>query len=211
MVLLDEADVFLEERSTVNLDRNALVSGEFDLAESHCHNLILTFTVFLRMLEYYDGNAQIVSIAKKKKVEFSQLYLGILILTSNRVGIFDEAFKSRIQLNLRYQNLDRKQRLKIWRNFISRLERLAENIDGFEIDAEDILGHIDKLATPELNGREIRNAISTARQLARYREQALGYNHLEAVIAEAEKFDQYLKDLHEGFTADERQNDKGAR
>lgn len=172
VVLLDEADVFLEERSTVNLDRNALVS------------------VFLRMLEYYDG---------------------ILILTSNRVGIFDEAFKSRIQLSLRYQNLDRTQRLEIWRNFISRLERLADDIDGLEIDAKDILDHIDKLATPELNGREIRNAISTARQLARYRKQALGYTHIQAVIAEAEKFDQYLQNLHEGFSADERQNDKGER
>ncbi|KAI7776596.1 hypothetical protein LA080_004746 [Diaporthe eres] len=164
VVLLDEADVFLEQRSLVNLDRNALVSG-------------------------------------------------ILILTSNRVGIFDEAFKSRIQLNLRYQNLNRGQRLEIWRNFISRLERLAggDSRGGLEIDAEDILSHIDNLAKPELNGREIRNAISTARQLARYRKQPLGYKHLQSVIAEAEKFDQYLKDLHEGFSADERQNDKGER
>lgn len=127
------------------------------------------------------------------------------------MGIFDEAFKSRIQLNLRYQNLDKDQRLEIWRNFISRLERLACNSGGLEIDANDIISHIDNLATPELNGREIRNAISTARQLARYRDQALGYNHLQSVIAEAEKFDQYLKNLHEGFTADERQNDKGER
>lgn len=127
------------------------------------------------------------------------------------MGIFDEAFKSRIQLNLRYQNLDRSQRLEIWRNFISRLGKLADSRGGLEINAQDILSHIDDLAAPGLNGREIRNAISTARQLARYRGQALGYNHLRAVIAEAEKFDEYLKDLHEGFTADERQNDKGER
>ena len=57
VLLLDEADVFLEERSMSDLERNSLVS------------------VFLRILEYYDG---------------------ILILTSNRVGTFDEAFKSRI-------------------------------------------------------------------------------------------------------------------
>lgn len=128
------------------------------------------------------------------------------------MGIFDEAFKSRIQLNLRYQNLDSSQRLEIWRNFISRLERLAGggNRGAPEIDATDILSHINKLATPELNGREIRNAISTARQLARYRKQPLGYKHLQSVIAESEKFDQYLKDLH-GFSADELQNDKGER
>lgn len=129
------------------------------------------------------------------------------------MGIFDEAFKSRIQLNLRYQNLDRGQRLEIWRNFISRLERLADGDSrgGLKVDATDILSHIDNLAAPSLNGREIRNAISTARQLARYRKQPLGYEHLQSVIAEAEKFDQYLKDLHEGFSADERQNDKGER
>lgn len=128
------------------------------------------------------------------------------------MGIFDEAFKSRIQLNLRYQNLDRGQRLKIWRNFIHRLERLStDNTGGLKIDAKDILSHIEDLAMPELNGREIRNVISTARQLARYRGQALRYNHLESVIAEAGKFDRYLKDLRNGFSADELQHDKGER
>lgn len=37
VVLLDEADVFLEQRTLTDLQRNALVS------------------VFLRVLEYYDG------------------------------------------------------------------------------------------------------------------------------------------------------------
>lgn len=57
VVLLDEADIFLEQRSLEDLERNALVS------------------LFLRVLEYYDS---------------------ILILISNRVGIFNEAFRSRI-------------------------------------------------------------------------------------------------------------------
>lgn len=54
--------------------------------------------------------------------EFTEPKLGILILTSNRVGTFDEAFKSRIQLNVRYQSLDESQRHKIRSNFIRRLE-----------------------------------------------------------------------------------------
>ena len=33
MLLLDEADVFLAERNLENLSRNALVSGEFSLAD----------------------------------------------------------------------------------------------------------------------------------------------------------------------------------
>src|SRR6202043_2614411 len=90
VVLLDEAGVFLEERSLTDLQRNALVS------------------VFLRVLEYYEG---------------------ILILTSNRVGTFDEAFKSRIQLSLHYDNLTRPQRSKIWKNFLNRLKQMDKECD----------------------------------------------------------------------------------
>ncbi|KAH8714027.1 P-loop containing nucleoside triphosphate hydrolase protein, partial [Phaeosphaeriaceae sp. PMI808] len=127
VVLLDEADVFLEERDMKDLKRNALVS------------------VFLRALEYYDG---------------------ILILTSNRVGTFDEAFKSRIQLALHYENLGFIQRKKIWRNFISRIQTLEQSSSA---DIEDILDHNNKLSKEVMNGREIRNAITIARQLAQFR------------------------------------------
>ena len=168
VVLLDEADVFLEERGLADLQRNALVS------------------VFLRVLEYYDG---------------------ILILTSNRVGTFDEAFKSRIQLALHYENLTMSQRKKIWRNFINRLKSL----DDQEIDFDDIDCYIDELANHEMNGRQIRNAITTARQLAKYKEKHLSYTHLKHVIAVAGKFDKYLKGVKEGFTDDQIARDGGLR
>ncbi|CAI7642308.1 unnamed protein product [Penicillium pancosmium] len=87
VVLRDEADVFLKERSLDQLERNALVS------------------VFLRVLEYYEG---------------------ILILTSNRVGTFEEAFKSRIQLALHYKNLSVDQRQRIWWNFLDRFRVMEE-------------------------------------------------------------------------------------
>ncbi|KAI1827299.1 hypothetical protein F4861DRAFT_550865 [Xylaria intraflava] len=185
VVLLDEADVFLEQRSLSNLERNALVS------------------VFLRVLEYYDG---------------------ILILTSNRVGIFDEAFRSRIQLTLRYENLNQHQRYKIWENFIRRLERLestrlalasspssAPEASGCGFDFEDIRVHIAELAECNLNGREIRNAISTARQLARYKNEPLAYKHLERVIKETRKFEEYVTELNRGFSSDEIRKDRGER
>jgi AAA+ superfamily predicted ATPase len=160
VVLLDEADVFLEERSLKDLQRNALVSA------------------FLRVLEYYDG---------------------ILILTSNRVGTFDAAFKSRIQLALHYQNLDFPSRRKIWRNFMNRLKNMEEP----NIDFEDIADHIDDLAKEDMNGRQIRNAITTARQLAQYKGKDFCYAHLKHVISVAGKFDKYLRTVKEGFSDDE--------
>ncbi|OAL03335.1 P-loop containing nucleoside triphosphate hydrolase protein [Phaeosphaeriaceae sp. SRC1lsM3a] len=182
VVLLDEADVFLEQRSLTDLERNALVS------------------VFLRVLEYYEG---------------------ILILTSNRVGTFDEAFKSRIQLSLHYENLDRSQRQKIWTNFLSRLrdmnnkvtsiEPTTQKTDPIDIDFDDISCYMSELADIEMNGRQIRNAITTARQLAKFKKEQMSYRHLKHVIGVSSKFDKYLEGVREGFTDDQIMRDGGIR
>ncbi|KAI9162830.1 ATPase family AAA domain-containing protein [Paramyrothecium foliicola] len=150
VVLLDEADVFLEERTLSDLDRNALVS------------------VFLRVLEYYNG---------------------IMILTSNRVGHFDEAFKSRIQLALHYESLTQTQRQSIWVNFIKHLH----NSGGCEMDFADLQLHIEALSKEKMNGRQIRNAITTARQLADFKGLKLSYKIIKEVIDIAAKFDHYLQ------------------
>lgn len=101
-------------------------------------------------------------------------YDGTLTLTSNRVGTFDEAFKSRIQLALHYPNLDMAQRKQIWKNFTHRLDSLEE-----DVDTDTILASINKLAKYEMNGHQIRNAIIMARQLAFFREETLTTKHLE--------------------------------
>ncbi|KAK0634097.1 P-loop containing nucleoside triphosphate hydrolase protein, partial [Immersiella caudata] len=151
VVLLDEADVFLEERTVTDQKQNAIVS------------------VFLRALEYYDG---------------------ILILTTNRVGTFDEAFKSRIHLAIRYTQLDEDQRVEIWRNFIRMLSKTKERVD-----TNDLERNIPKLAQVELNGRQIRNVITLARYLARFRKQMLVYQHVQDAFASVVKFDEYLLEL----------------
>ncbi|PYH70187.1 ATP-binding protein [Aspergillus vadensis CBS 113365] len=168
VVLLDEADVFLEERDVRDLNRNAVVS------------------VFLRALEYHDG---------------------ILILTSNRVGTFDEAFKSRIQLSLHYENLTLGQRRKIWRNFMHRLRK----VDAENVDIEDVLDHLDELGAEDINGREIRNAITIARQLAQFKEEKFCYSHLTRVLRVSGKFGKYLRDLRDGLTDDYIKHDTGVR
>ena len=168
VVLLDEADVFLEQRSLEDLKRNALVS------------------VFLRMLEYYEG---------------------ILILTSNRVGIFDEAFKSRIQLALHYPTLGPYQRLRIWENFINRLESFKDD----SVDIADLRDNLEKLKEEEMNGRQIRNAITTARQYAQWKKKTLTYDDLRGVIEVSGRFDKYLNRLNGGLTQDEVAADEGLR
>jgi hypothetical protein len=143
-------------------------------------------SVFLRELEYHDG---------------------ILILTSNRVGTFDEAFKSRIQLALHYDNLGPSQRRKIWRNLLNRIKTLDEPVKDFE----DIMDHIDDLSKVDMNGREIRNAITTSRQLAQFKDEALHYAHLKHVIQVSGKFSKYLRDLRDGFTDDDVKRDSNIR
>jgi SpoVK/Ycf46/Vps4 family AAA+-type ATPase len=157
VVLLDEADVFLEERGIADLARNALVS------------------VFLRVLEYYDG---------------------ILILTSNRVGTFDEAFKSRISLALHYPNFTKSQRCRIWKNFLNRLKALKEP----GIDFDDIECNVVELANEELNGRQIRNAITIGRQLAKFQNKELSYAHLKHVVEVAGQFETYVKRTKENLS-----------
>lgn len=131
--------------------------------------MIDVFQVFLRVLEYFDG---------------------VLILTTNRVGRFDEAFKSRIQLALGYPNLDEEQREQIWCNFFRLLDPKKERID-----IEDLKVNTHKLAKFDINERQIRNVITMARHLARFRNQRLVYSHMQDAVAAVVKFNEYLQDV----------------
>ena len=159
--------------------------------------------------------------------------IGILILTSNRVGTFDEAFKSRILISLHYPPLTTEQRRQIWRNFFNRLRTLTFNdtIDDVNaanritdvtstelptssvsaVDFDDLFNHVEVLAKEPLNGREIRNAITTARQLALYKKKPFSYAHVRHVINVVGKFQQYVKNLREGYSADEIARSEGIR
>ncbi|KAI1080898.1 P-loop containing nucleoside triphosphate hydrolase protein [Whalleya microplaca] len=131
VLLIDEADVFLERRSLNDMQRNAMVS------------------VFLRVLEYYQG---------------------ILFLTTNRVGTFDDAFASRIHVPLRYSNLSETSRRTIWRNFCNRVT------GGVDISEEEL----DALAKHELNGRQIKNIVKAAESLAAFDGRKLDAAQLES-------------------------------
>jgi AAA+ superfamily predicted ATPase len=137
------------------------------MADLHRNSLV---SVFLRSLEYYDG---------------------ILILTSNRVGTFDEAFKSRIQVALHYKPLTKASRKKIWQNFFEILEE-----SGTQVNMSELEDKLEELAAAELNGRQIRSALHTARQIAMYQKETLDWEHLQHVIQTATDFGKYLKKVH---------------
>jgi SpoVK/Ycf46/Vps4 family AAA+-type ATPase len=120
LILLDEADTFLEKRSsTDSLERNAMVS------------------VMLKLVEYFKGT---------------------LFLTSNRVDVLDPAFKTRITLGLRYDQLDYNARKQVWINLLHK-SGFGTLLDNGHIEVEG-------LAMYELNGREIKNAIRLSMALA---------------------------------------------
>ncbi|KAL7629136.1 hypothetical protein AAE478_000655 [Parahypoxylon ruwenzoriense] len=144
VVLLDEADVFLEARKDIgNSARNALVA------------------VFLRELEYFGG---------------------IVFLTTNRVNSFDIAMKSRIHLSLSYTPPEAEVRRRIWLQCLS-----AVPPDAREIDVAKTL---DFLVASKLNGREIANAVNTAKTLARFDGAPLRIGHIETVLDVRQAFDE---------------------
>lgn len=132
---------------------------------------------------------------------------GILILTTNRVGTFDEAFKSRIQLSLHYQRLTEAQRVTIWENFLERLS----TIDEERVNVDNLRRNVRELAKYDMNGRQIRNALTTARQLALFEKETMDFGHLKHAIKVSAKFDQYLKNVKHGATDDDIAREEGVR
>ncbi|KAF5581757.1 TOB3 (member of AAA-ATPase family) [Fusarium pseudocircinatum] len=149
ILLLDEADVFLEKRNMHDIHRNALVS------------------IFLRQLEYFQG---------------------ILFLTTNRVETFDEAFQSRIHIALRYDNLKSPAKRAIFKMFLDRVHKLGKL--KVEPLTEDDL---DVLSKQALNGREIKNVVGSAQDLAVNKGEALSMRHIRQVLEVHAKFGRDLK------------------
>ena len=119
ILLIDEAEVILEERAVAGRKQNTWVS------------------VFLRKLEYYKG---------------------ILVLTTNILNIIDEAFVSRVSVAIEFQELGDTQRLKIWKNFLDRM-------DGRLANKRLLLQEAETWSQEPLNARQIRNIILTAETL----------------------------------------------
>jgi hypothetical protein len=176
ILLLDEADVFLAERTKLDFKRNGLVA------------------VFLRVMEYYAG---------------------ILFLTTNRIGDFDEAFTSRIHISLYYPELDNDKTVKVFKlNMCMIRERFAKKGRRIDIDEMGIGGfashHFTAHPQARWNGRQIRNACQTALALAEFEAQGnshqdilrpdavvtLGVKQFEIVRDAYVKFSEYMNNLY---------------
>ncbi len=110
-----------------------------------------------------------------------------MFLTSNRVSVFDQAVKSRIHMALQYMPPDASVRRLIWRNHLARIPS-AEHV----LDMDSAL---DILCQTEMNGREISNAINTARTLAQSEGHVLSLEYLETIVRVWEEFERSLRAL----------------
>jgi hypothetical protein len=161
----------------------------YSLDGDNTYQRINLFTVFLRVLEYYSG---------------------VLILTSNRVGEIDEAFRSRIHICLYYPKLERSSVDQVWEKNISWIKNSGMNLD---ID-EDVRGFYTRLwdkqkkqNIPHWNGRQIRNAFQTAIALAhwdydagsnssRMQRPTLRATHFRRISKITSDFDGYISKIH---------------
>ena len=95
-----------------------------------------------------------------------------MFLTSNRINDFDTAFESRIHLTIHYPPLDTPSRLHVWNTFVQ-MKDLESRLSDKDLET---------LATIEINGRQIRNIIKTARLLSKQAKAPLAMEHIEMVL-----------------------------
>ncbi|KKZ65013.1 hypothetical protein EMCG_09093 [[Emmonsia] crescens] len=147
-------------------------------------------SVFLRVLEYYSG---------------------VIILTTNRVGEFDEAFRSRIHMSLYYPKLDEISTKEIWEKNLQHIKKSGHDI---EIEEDKIRRFANKhwlenkyKPSRRWNGRQIKNAFQTALALANwdFREGKHGAKldrplvkaaHFNRIAQTSAHFDDYISNIH---------------
>lgn len=159
--------------------------------------------MFLRILEYYAG---------------------ILFLTTNRIGVIDDAFRSRLHLALYYPTLQMDQAKRIWKMNIDRVkrysdERVENGESAIEIDRKGIKT-FSKATFDVLgwNGRQIKNAFQSALALAEMEAQKNGKDspklsagQFKKIAHASEQFEYYMVETHHGKTEDQLAHREHAR
>lgn len=133
------------------------------------------YLVFLRTLEYFNG---------------------ILFLTTNRIGTFDQAFQSRVHVTLGLPSLDRPRRTEVWSIFLEDLARKSL-LNTSERETFEALVR-DEWSKENLNGRQIRNAVRTAMLVAEKKKEAPSKAHFDTVLKIGRDFERYMSALKIG-------------
>ncbi|KAJ0106751.1 hypothetical protein J7T55_001275 [Diaporthe amygdali] len=181
------------------LDEADLFLAKRDIGDLVRNSLV---SVFLRVLDYYDG---------------------VLFLTTNRVGIVDEAFRSRIHLSLYYPALRKKQALEIFKLNIRRIKEIEKSkavirgkgddsqprLPPTEIDEDSILNFATRHwenarnnPSRRWNGRQIRNSFQIAYSLVNLNQISVPESHYDDDYDDEEvDYDDEpgIDDTHSGF------------
>ena len=141
-------------------------------------------SVFLRALEYYQG---------------------LMFLTTNRIGTFDEAILSRVHVILHFPDLTDLERKKIWDTSFRKVIKERPNIE-IDFSLYDLAYRDADIKKLNWNGREIRNAFNTMIALAEFDAHAnnryskegkveVRREHLQEVASMSASFKGYMKRL----------------
>lgn len=115
-----------------------------------------------------------------------------MILTTNRINSLDIAVQSRIHLAIRYDDLTQKDKINIFNYFLDALE--CDN----PAERDNIKDWISETGSDyQLNGRQIRNVVSTAHALAcsEGNGRCITRDHFKQVTALTKEFQAQLEKL----------------
>lgn len=163
ILLLDEADVFLEKRNMHDLHRNALVS------------------IFLRQLEYFQG---ILFLTTNRVETFDEAFQSRIHIALRYDNLDRHARKAIFQM---FVGRARAQHEKT----AAYNNTNKEKSEGAAITFTD--DDLDSLARHDLNGRQIKNTVIRAQALAVKKGEALAMEHVRQILDVQVGFDRDLR------------------
>jgi hypothetical protein len=174
ILLLDEADIFLEERSLHEVERNKLVS------------------IFLRVLEYHEG---IMFLTTNRVSTFDPAFQSRIHISIDYPGLSPENRRKIWNTFLgRHNDAQAAARLKPLKNPSSSIKSATEILEDKDESAakakHEILTQphtitkqeIRQLSQLKLNGRQIKNMLKTAQLLANFKVEPLAEKHVRTVL-----------------------------
>lgn len=144
--------------STADVESNAPGEAERNIrkhfADAKKNKAVLLFDECDSLIYSRNGVGPIMAAQVNELLSQLERFEGVTIFTTNRLGTLDEAFNRRLALKLEFPMPTVEQRIKIWRRMFPEKAPLAKNIDW------------KKLATVEISGGYIKNAVLRAARMA---------------------------------------------